>query len=79
MVATIHVRNVPESVHRRLKTRAAIEGVSMSTFVRRLIERDLERPSRQEVLDRLRALPAIEPDVSAPAILREGRESRLRG
>lgn len=49
----------------------------MSAYVRRLIERDLERPSRQEVLDRLRALPAIEPDVSAAEILREARQARL--
>ncbi len=49
----------------------------MSAYVGRLIERDLERPSRQEVLDRLRALPVIEPEVSAGEILREAREARF--
>lgn len=78
MVATIQVRNVPESVRRRLKARAAMEGVSMSAYVRRLIERALERPSRQEVLDRLRALPPVETGISAAEILREARESRFR-
>jgi len=49
----------------------------MSTYVRRLIERAVERPSRQEVLDALRALPMIEPGASAVEILREARESRF--
>lgn len=53
-----------------------MEGVSMSAYVRRLIERGLERPSRQEVLDALRALPEVEPDRAAAEILREARESR---
>ena len=73
----IQVRNVPEALQRRLKARAAMEGVSMSAYLRRLIERALERPSRQEVLDALRALPEIEPDIPAAEILREARESRF--
>jgi len=64
---------VPESVHRLLKARAAMDGVSMSAYFRRLIERDLQRPGRQEVLDRLRALAEIETDISAPDGLREAR------
>ena len=77
MTTMIQVRNIPEELQRRLKARAAMEGVSMSAYVRRLIERAVERPSRQEVLDRLRALPRIETDVSAAEILREARESRF--
>ena len=77
MSTMIQVRNVPEALQRRLKARAAMEGVSMSAYLRRLIERALERPSRQEVLDALRALPEIEPDISAAEILREARESRF--
>jgi plasmid stability protein len=78
MSTMIQVRNVPESLQRRLKARAAMEGISMSAYVRRLIERAVQRPSRQEVLDALRALPGIETDVSAAEILREARESRYR-
>lgn len=76
MNTMIQVRNLPQALQRRLKARAAMEGVSMSAYVRRLIERALERPSRQEVLDALRALPEIEPDRAAAEILREARESR---
>ena len=77
MSMLIQVRNVPESLQRRLKARAAMEGISMSAYVRRLIERALERPSRQDVLDALRALPTVETDIGAAEVLREARESRF--
>lgn len=77
MTPMIQVRNIPEGLQRRLKARAAMEGVSMSAYVRRLIERAVERPSRQEVLNRLRALPPIEPDIAAPEILQEARGFRF--
>ena len=77
MTTMIQVRNIPEGLQRRLKTRAATEGVSMSAYVRRLIEHALERPSRQEVLNGLRALPPVETDISAAEILREARGFRL--
>jgi plasmid stability protein len=32
---TVQVRNVPVELHRRLKARAAIEGMSMSDYVMR--------------------------------------------
>lgn len=39
----IQIRNVPEGTHRRLKARAAMEGVSMSQYVMSVIERALEK------------------------------------
>ena len=77
MKTMIQIRNVPVELQRRVKARAAMEGISMSAYVRRLIERAVNRPSRQEVIDALRALPAVDPDVSAAEILRDARESRL--
>ena len=53
----VQVRNVPEELHRRLKARAAIEGMSMSDYVLRELRKALDRPTRQEVLDRIRAQP----------------------
>ncbi len=53
-----------------------MEGLSVSAYVRRLIERDLERPSRKEVIAAIRALPPVETDISATEILREAREKR---
>ena len=72
----IQIRNVPPATHRALKARAAAEGFTLSGYLLRMIHAHLERPSRQEVLDRIRARPILEPDVDLAAIIREGRESR---
>ncbi|MEO7135169.1 MAG: PIN domain-containing protein [Vicinamibacterales bacterium] len=46
----VQIRNVPSDFHRRLKARAAIEGMSMSDFILREVGKALDRPTRQEVL-----------------------------
>ena len=46
----VQVRNVPVELHRRLKARAAIEGMTMSDFIRRELVKVLEHPPRHEVL-----------------------------
>ncbi len=76
MTTMIQIRNVPESVHRRLKARAALEGVSMSRFVLREIERALERPTRQEWIEALRSQPEVSLDMSPADILRDERNRR---
>jgi plasmid stability protein len=72
----VQIRNVPPEVHRRLKARAAIEGLSMSDYVLREIRKALERPTRQEVLERLRARPARQLRRSAADVIRAERDSR---
>jgi len=72
----VQIRNVPPDVHRRLKARAAIEGLSMSDYVLREIRKALERPTRQEVLERLRARPARQLRRSAADVIRAERDSR---
>ena len=51
---------MPEALHRRLKARAAMEGVSMSRYVLREIERSLERPTRRELLEAIASQPEKE-------------------
>ncbi|MEM7766580.1 MAG: toxin-antitoxin system HicB family antitoxin [Pseudomonadota bacterium] len=41
----IQTREVPDELHSRLKARAASQGVSMSDYLKRLIEQDLKRPN----------------------------------
>ncbi len=72
----VQIRNVPADVHRRLKARAALEGMSMSDYVLREIGKALERPTRQEVLERLRSRPPRRLRPSAAAILRAERDAR---
>ncbi|MBI2970026.1 MAG: hypothetical protein HYY36_04740 [Gammaproteobacteria bacterium] len=76
MSTIIQIRNVPEKVHRQLKARSAMEGISMSQFILREIERALQRPSRDEVLRRI--AEQGESYLSRPAaeVLREERKAR---
>jgi plasmid stability protein len=72
----IQIRSVPEAFHRRLKARAAIEGLSMSEFVLREVRKALDRPTRQEMLDRLRAQPVRRLRRHAAGIVRAERDAR---
>ena len=72
----IQSRNVPEEFHRRLKSRAALEGMSMSDYVLREVGKALDRPTRQEVLDRLRAQPIRRFKRTAADIIRGERDAR---
>lgn len=56
----IQVRNVPPELHRRLKERAAREGVTLSDLALAELTRAVERPTRRELLDRLAATPRRE-------------------
>ena len=76
MTATIRIRNVPEALHRKLKARAAMEGVSMSRYILREIERSLERPTRRELLEAIASQPDRVLNPSPAEILREERDRR---
>jgi plasmid stability protein len=72
----VQIRNVPIEFHRRLKARAALEGMSMSDYILREIGKALDRPTRQEVLDRLRARPLRRLKRSAAHVVRMERDAR---
>lgn len=72
----IQIRNVPPAVHRKIKARAALEGLSMSDFILREIVRIIERPTLSEVLDRLEAQPRRHLDPSPTEIVRADRDGR---
>ena len=52
MSRTIQIRNVPEEVHRTLRSRAAAAGVSLSDYLLGEIVRVAERPPVADVLAR---------------------------
>jgi antitoxin FitA len=72
----VQIRNVPTAIHRRLKARAAIEGMSMSDYVLCEVRKALDRPTRQETLERLMARPVRHTRPSAAAIIRAERDSK---
>jgi plasmid stability protein len=53
MSVMIQIRNVPEALHRRLKSRAALAGVSLSDYLLDEIRRVAERPTLDELRARL--------------------------
>lgn len=72
----VQIRNVPSDFHRRLKARAAIEGMSMSDYILREVGKALDRPTREEVLARLRARPGRQVRRSAAEVIRAERDAR---
>ena len=43
----VQIRHVPAPVHRKLKSRAALAGVSLSDYLLRELTRLADRPTRQ--------------------------------
>jgi len=72
----VQIRNVPAEFHRRLKARAAMEGMSMSDYILREVGKALERPMRHEVLERLRTRPVRRLRRSPAEIIRAERDAR---
>jgi hypothetical protein len=72
----IQVRDVPEHVHGTLKSRAAREGMSLSDFIKRELERVAERPTLQEWLERTHQSKPIPGKQTAAQIIRQLREER---
>ena len=72
----VQIRNVPAEFHRRLKARAAVEGMSMSDYILREVGKALDRPTRQEVLERLRQPAPRKLRRKAADVIREERDAR---
>lgn len=72
----VQIRNVPREFHRRLKARAAMEGMSMSDYILREVGKALERPTRDEVLQRLRARPVRRLKTRPADLIRAERNAR---
>ena len=69
----IQVKNVPASLHERLRRRARLQNRTISDLVLAAVEREL---ARQEWLDRLRTRPETELGVSAASLVEEDRALR---
>lgn len=69
----IQLRNVSPELHRKLKSRAALAGMSLSDYLIDIIRRDAERPTVEELVVRLKSREPIESELSAADIIREQR------
>jgi len=76
MSKMIQVRNVPDALHRTLKARAAMSGLSLSDYLLREIREIAERPTLEEMQERLRRYESITLSTPAAQVIREARDSR---
>ena len=74
MAKMIQLRNLPDELHRLLKARAALEGLSLSEYLLAEIRRSAERPTLRELRERLHQRTSVVPDVSPAQVLRERRD-----
>ena len=75
-MAMIQIRNVPDTIHRSLKAKAAMEGMSLSDFLLREVRKVAERPTLEEMRKRLEARPIRVLKQSPADIIREERDRR---
>jgi antitoxin FitA len=75
MSRMIQIRNVPDELHRKLKTRAAELGLTLSDYLLRMAEREAGRPTISELTERIRAQRRIRlPDGTVERVVREMRD-----
>lgn len=72
----IQLRNVPASLHRRLKSRAALAGMSLSDYLIGEIRQVAERPTLDEMRVRLANRTETAPATTSAEAVRAERDSR---
>ena len=76
MGSMIQIRHVPENVHRKLKSKAALEGLSLSEYLLREVQALADRPSVAELQARLASRPVVRPQQSMAKAVRSERNAR---
>lgn len=74
MAKMIQIRHVPEATHRKIKSRAAAAGMSLSDFLRLEVERIASVPSMKEIMARLAKLPPVVLDEPVATTIRRERD-----
>ena len=76
MERMIQVRNVPDSLHRHLKARAAMAGMSLSDYLLGELREIAERPTLAEFRERLHKRSPLSVALDTGGLLREERAAR---
>jgi antitoxin FitA len=74
MPITIQIRNVPDALHRRLKSRAALAGMSLSDYLLSEIRAVAERPTIDELRARLERRSRLALSVAPADAVRDERD-----
>ncbi|MGC2203160.1 MAG: hypothetical protein WA633_23850 [Stellaceae bacterium] len=75
MSAMIQIRNVPDALHRRLKSRAALAGMSLSDYLLAELRRIADWPTVEELRQRLAQHSPTNPRTSPQEAVRAERDA----
>jgi len=76
MSKMIQIRNVPDALHRKLKARAAMAGMSLSDYLLSEIRKSAEVPTLAEFEELLKRRQPVTVELDTVRILGEEREPR---
>lgn len=76
MSKMVQLRNVPDALHRSLKARAALAGMSLSDYLLAEIREIAERPTLAELRSRLHTRKPVTIELDTARLVREEREAR---
>ncbi|MBN1960078.1 MAG: hypothetical protein JW841_03965 [Deltaproteobacteria bacterium] len=72
----VQIRHVPQSIHRTLKARAAKRGLSLSDYLLQQIIAIAERPTIENLIERVRSHEVINEPINSVTAVRKEREGR---
>jgi antitoxin FitA len=72
----IQLRNVPGPLHRKLKARAALSGMSLSDYLVAEIKDVADRPTLTELRNRLHTRKPLRVEFDAARLVQEERDAR---
>jgi len=75
MSKMVQIRNMPDDIHRRLKSKAAAEGISLSEFLLRIVSKEANGLTLEEVFERAKLRGPVKPGPSPEEMIRELRDS----
>ena len=76
MTVMVQIRNMPDTLHRRLKARAALAGMSLSDYLLGELRQVAERPTIDELRERLHSRGETAPSMPPAQAVRAERDRR---
>jgi plasmid stability protein len=70
----VQIKDVPDDVHRTLKARAALAGMTLTEYARRSLEEAARRPSRDELVAELSSIEPVTTGETAAEALADIRD-----
>ena len=76
MSKMIQLRHVPDDLHRKLKARAALDGLTLSDYLLREVRKIAERPTPAELQARIARRAPVKPRETTASAVRTERDAR---